>query len=220
MKIHIMGASCAGSTTLGRVLAEKLAFEYLDTDSYYFVPSDIPYSIRRDPAERIAMFKADFEANENVIVGGSLVSWGDDWYTKFDLVVFLYIPHNIRMQRLHTREVERYDDKIFTDPYRAAQYKQFTAWASGYDDNSTNGRNLSVHQQWLSKVNCPVLKIEGDTSVEERMARVIEKIAMDLNFISEERPYDPKFVAMIRKAQSGKSIQVDPNNIWGSLNIK
>ena len=174
MKIHIMGASCAGSTTLGNALAKRLGCTYLDTDSYYFVPSDIPYSVKRDRAERIAMMKADFEANEDVIVGGSLVSWGDDWYTQFDLVVFLYVPHDIRMQRLHAREEERYGDKIFTDPYRATQYKKFTAWANGYDDNTTNGRNLNVHQQWIGKLNCPVLKIEGDTTVDERIERVMQ----------------------------------------------
>jgi len=176
MKIHVMGASCAGSTTLGNTLAKRLGYTYLDTDAYYFVPSDIPFSVRRDPAERIAMMKADFEANDDVIVGGSLVSWGDDWHTRFDLVVFLYVPHDIRMQRLHARELERYGDKIFTDPYRAAQYKKFTAWATGYDDNSTDGRNLNVHQVWLGKLNCPILKIEGDTSVDERVKRVMDFI--------------------------------------------
>ncbi len=176
MKIHIIGASCAGSTTLGNVLAKKLGYTYLDTDAYYFVPSDVPFSIKRDPVERIAMMKADFEANDDVIVGGSLVSWGDDWYTKFDLVVFLYIPHDVRMARLHAREVERYGDKIFNDPYRTEQYQQFTAWAKGYDDNSTNGRNLSVHLNWLSKVNCPILKIEGDTTVDERVERVMQEL--------------------------------------------
>ncbi len=173
MKIHIMGASCAGSTTLGNALAKRLGYTYLDTDAYYFVPTEIPFSVKREPTERIAMMKADFEANDNVIIGGSLVSWGDEWFTNFDLVVFLYIPHDIRMARLHAREVERYGDKIFTDPYRAVQYQQFTAWAKGYDDNSTNGRNLGVHLDWLSKVNCPVLKIDGDTTVEERVERVI-----------------------------------------------
>lgn len=176
MKIHIMGASCAGSTTLGNALAGKLGYTYLDTDAYYFVPSELPFSVKREPAERIAMMKKDFDANDNVIVGGSLVSWGDDWHTKFHLIVFLYVPHDVRMQRLHARELERYGDKIFTDPYRAAQYKRFTTWANGYDDNSTDGRNLSVHQLWLSRVNCPVLKIEGDTSVGERMRMVLEKI--------------------------------------------
>ncbi|QXV67244.1 adenylate kinase [Mucilaginibacter sp. 21P] len=176
MKIHIMGASCAGSTTLGKALASRLAYPYFDTDNYFWLPSDIPYTQKREPAERKAMLLADFEENENAIVGGSLVSWDDSWLTKFDLVVFLRIPHGVRMQRLDAREVERYGDQIYTNPVRVQLYKDFREWAKGYDDNTTNGRNLNVHLQWLDRFQCPILKIEGDTTVEERIDRVLKAI--------------------------------------------
>lgn len=176
MKIHILGASCAGSTTLGNALAKKTGYTYLDTDAYFWAPSDIPYTIKREPAERKAALKQDFLKEENVIVGGSLVSWGEEWLSMFDLVVFLYTPHELRMQRLHNREVERYGDEIFTDPVRAELYKQFIDWARGYDDNTTNGRTLNVHLEWLANVTSPVLKIEGDTSVEERVEMVVKEM--------------------------------------------
>lgn len=176
MKIHIMGASCAGSTTLGKALAQHLNYTYFDTDDYFWLPSAVPYTIKRDTADRIAMLKADLLNIPDAIVGGSLVSWGDEWLTMFDMVVFLHIPHDIRMQRLHNREAERYGDQIFTNAFRADQYKKFTSWATGYDDNTTNGRNLNVHQLWLSKVNCPVLKIEGDTTVNERIDLIMDKL--------------------------------------------
>jgi len=169
MKIHIMGASCAGATTLGRALSARLGMPCFDTDDYFWAPSAVPYTVRREPAERIAMLKADFAANNDAIVSGSLVSWGDEWLTMFDVVVFLYIPHEIRMQRLVAREVERYGDAIYTDPERIRLFDAFKSWATGYDDNSTNGRNLQVHQNWIKKLNCPVLEITGDTTVEERI---------------------------------------------------
>ena len=171
-----MGASCAGSTTLGKALADELGCVYFDTDEYFWMPSAIPYTIKRDTAERNAMLKNDFLKEESVIVSGSLASWGEEWLTAFDLVVFLYVPHQIRMHRLHKREVERYGDAIFTDPLRIKLYKDFTNWATGYDDNSTNGRNLGVHLNWLSKLNCTVLKIEGDTTVAERLSLTVAKI--------------------------------------------
>ncbi|MES2062713.1 MAG: adenylate kinase [Bacteroidota bacterium] len=176
MKIHVMGASCAGSTTLGKALAQHLNYSYFDTDEYFWLPSAVPYTVKREAADRIAMLRNDCQATPNAIVGGSLVSWGEEWLTMFDLVVFLHIPHDVRMQRLHSREVERYGDLIFTDPFRADQYKKFTNWAKGYDDNTTNGRNLAVHQLWLSNVTCPILKIEGDTTVTERIKLIVDKL--------------------------------------------
>lgn len=76
------------------------------------------------------------------------------------------------MQRLIAREVERYGDAIYTDPERIGLFDAFKTWAAGYDDNSTKGRTLQVHQNWLKKLNCPVLEITGDTTVEERIGLV------------------------------------------------
>jgi hypothetical protein len=55
-------------------------------------------------------------------------------------------------------------------------YRTFKQWASGYDDNTTNGRTLQVHQTWLNQLTCPVLEIKGDTTVEERIGMVLEKM--------------------------------------------
>lgn len=48
----------------------------------------------------------------------------------------------------------------------------------------------------------------------------LKAVAKALNVSVETSPYDPKFVAMIKKAQKGKSVEVDPNDVWGSLGLK
>lgn len=48
----------------------------------------------------------------------------------------------------------------------------------------------------------------------------LKAIAKALKVSVETSPYDPDFVAMIKKAQNDKSIVVDPNDIWGSINSK
>ncbi|WP_419701914.1 shikimate kinase [Mucilaginibacter sp. NFX135] len=176
MKIHIMGASCAGSTTLGAALAQQLNYPLFDSDKYFWETTEQPFTVRRDPELRNAMMMHDVNSNSNWILTGSMVSWGPVWLDMFDLVVFLYIPHHIRMQRLHNRELERYGEAIFTDPERAANYQAFIKWAKGYDDNTTQGRTLQVHENWLKLVNSPVLEIRGDTTVQQRVDLVLEKM--------------------------------------------
>ena len=171
-----MGASCAGSTTLGAALAKRLGYALFDSDEYFWEKSAIPFTVKRNPELRNDMIISDTAKHGNWILSGSMVSWGEVWQHTFDLVVFLYIPHQIRIQRLHTRELERYGNLIFTDPTRAKIYQDFVQWASGYDDNTTNGRTLQVHETWLGKVNCPVLEIRGDTTVSERIDLVLRKI--------------------------------------------
>jgi hypothetical protein len=80
------------------------------------------------------------------------------------------------MDRLKKREFERYGDKIYTNPERAALYHKFLDWANGYDDNTTNGRTLQVHQNWMKSLRRPLLIIDVDTTVEERVAAVLRKL--------------------------------------------
>lgn len=178
MKIHIMGASCAGSTTLGNALSEKLGIPYFDTDDFFWERSDVPYTVRRDAPTRSRMLQEAISRVDSYIVGGSLISWGEEWLSMFDLVVFLHVPKEIRMQRLVNRELERYGDIIYTDPERSRLFREFYDWASKYDDRDFTGRNVRVHEEWLSKVSCRVVEIRGDTSVGERVGRLGELISV------------------------------------------
>ena len=45
--------------------------------------------------------------------------------------------------------------------------------------------------------------------------------AWKINVETQKSPYDPDFVAMVKKAEKrGNYKDVDPNDIWGSLNLK
>lgn len=177
MKIHIMGDSSACSTTLRHVLEGETDIPYFDTDDYFWMRSQPPFTLRRDPLERNRMLLDDLAKEDHFIVGGSIIQWGATWLTMFDLVIFLYVPRTIRMQRLNEREEKRYGDRLVTDPILAEKYNSFIRWAYGYDDDTTSGRNLSAHRAWLSRLECPVLEISGDTSVAERLTRIKQVIS-------------------------------------------
>ena len=67
------------------------------------------------------------------------------------------------MTRLRERELIRFG--------RAA-HESFLAWAAQYEDGKLEGRSLQRHERWLAQRRCPVLRIDGDTSIEDRVARV------------------------------------------------
>jgi adenylate kinase family enzyme len=180
MKIHITGASGAGSTTLGLALAKSLSVPYFDTDNYYWEPSEPPFTIRRNRDLRNKMLEEDLTQHKGWVLGGSVISWDDLFLKLFDLVVFLYIPPEIRMQRLKKRESERYGSIIHTDPHRIILYNEFIEWAAGYEDNTTSSRSLKSHETWLQKLTCPVLEIRGDTTVEERLGLIFDKLSEPL----------------------------------------
>ncbi|HEY0273656.1 MAG TPA: hypothetical protein VGC22_10760 [Chitinophaga sp.] len=175
MKIHLFGASGAGSTTQGKDLSGVLSIPFFDTDDYFWAPASIPFTERRSPTERNRLLKAALEPYDSWIIGGSLVSWGPEWKTAFDLAVFLYVPHDLRMERLRARELARYGDLFARDAERKRLHEEFMEWASSYDTGNIH-RSLAVHTAWMNELNCPVLTIKGDRSVAERRELIMERI--------------------------------------------
>lgn len=174
MKIHIMGASCSGVTSLGLYLSNVCNIPYFDTDEYFWEQSDPPFTVRRDPEKRNEMVYEQLKQQEVWLLGGSVINW--QLFVRFDLVVFLWIPGEIRIQRLKERELERYGNIIYTDAERNRQFNEFINWASGYDDNTARGRTLAAHEEWISKLDCPVLELRGDMTIAERADKVLKKI--------------------------------------------
>lgn len=72
---------------------------------------------------------------------------GAEWKSRFDLVVFLYVPTEIRLARLKRIEVERYGTAIYNDPERVLLFQEFVSWASKYDDRDFTIRNIKLHEE-------------------------------------------------------------------------
>ena len=174
-RVHILGASGSGTTTLAKVLSARLGCPHYDTDSYFWLPSDPPFQHIRDREPRQAMLGADLEKPGGWVLSGSLCGWGDVFIPLFDLVVFLWVPHDLRMARLREREVERYGAEAI-GPGGAMHAGSFLEWAAGYDEGSPETRSLRVHNDWLATLPGPVLRLEGPATVEANLAEVLRAL--------------------------------------------
>lgn len=176
MKLHILGASGSGVTTLGQLLAEKLGLKYFDSDDYFWIKTEPPFTHKRCPNERNQLITEDIGETENWILGGSIINWGENLFPDFDLIIFLYLPNKIRIERLKRRELERYGDIIYTDPKRAKQYNDFISWATDYDHNTgLANRTLNAHDTWLAQTKSPVLKIVGNQSLDDKLKLILDE---------------------------------------------
>ncbi|WP_342240615.1 ATP-binding protein [Inquilinus sp. OTU3971] len=173
-RIHITGASGSGTTTLGRALAAETGALHLDTDDVYWLPTDPPFHQKRPIPDRLALLEDAFGRTDRWLLTGSLIGWGDPLIPRFDLVVFLIVPPALRLERLRAREVERYGAAALAPggPMHVA-YQAFLDWAEAYDIGTQVSRNRQAHEAWLARLPCPVLRIEGDTTVEDRVRRVL-----------------------------------------------
>jgi adenylate kinase family enzyme len=180
-RIHILGASGAGTTTLGSALAACLGCPHLDTDEYFWLPTDPPFQQARSRTDRQALLGAALARHEGWVLSGSLCGWGDLFIPLFDIVVFLWVPPAVRLARLAARERRRFGEAaLVSGGARHAHYIAFMAWAAAYDDGGLELRSRRLHEQWLRSLPCPVLRLEGRPSLEESLAQITRHVSTEL----------------------------------------
>jgi adenylate kinase family enzyme len=173
-RIHILGASGSGVTSLGHALAAALAMPHHDTDDYYWLPTNPPFREKRPPAERLRLMRDVFLDRADWVLSGSLDGWGDPIIARFDLVVFLSTPTPTRMERLRARELRHFGaEAIAPGGWQHEHYTAFIEWASHYDDGSRTGRTRQRHEAWLAALPCRVLRLDGARPLAELAGEIV-----------------------------------------------
>lgn len=175
-RIHVFGASGSGTTTLGRHLASAIGGRYLDTDAYYWIATEPPFTTKREPAERVATIERDVEGQDGWVLSGSLANWGDPLVPRFTLAVFLHLDPDVRMARLVERERVRYGARIAPGGERYGSHIAFLDWARSYDDARAPVRSLDLHERWMARLPCPVLRLDSSRSVEALTDEVVARL--------------------------------------------
>jgi len=174
--LHIYGASGSGTTTLGRKISEELGCFHMDTDDYFWMPTEPPFTVKRPREERIERMQNDIERSGNAVISGSLTDWGDVLIPYFTLAVRIELDPAIRMERLIRRERERYGSRIEPggDLYR--QHLAFVEWAKRYDTGGTEIRSRAKHDEWEKQLSCRILYLDGAEPVEENYRKVLREL--------------------------------------------
>ena len=174
MRVHILGASGSGTTTLGAALAERIEVVHLDTDDYYWLPTDPPFEDARPMPERLTRLQADLDDAQlragGWVLSGSLCGWGDPLIRRFELVVLLRADTRVRIARVTQREREEFGEEAIAPGGRMHEnFAAFVEWAAGYDDGELDTRSLARHEAWLRELRCPILRFDGETPVGEQV---------------------------------------------------
>jgi len=176
-RIHILGASGSGTSTLGAALAARLGCPHADSDDFFWQPTDPPYTHRRPMPERFELLRECLCGHDSWVFSGSAVSWAHPLEALYDLIVFLRLDPAVRMRRLRQREHARYGARIAEGGDLAVENQAFLAWAEAYDEAGPLQRSLSVHEAWLTEIRCPVLRLDSAYPVETLIASVMTAIA-------------------------------------------
>lgn len=171
-RIHILGASGSGTTTLGAALGLALAIPHHDSDAFFWLPTDPPFTTPRPLAARRELLTAALRPEAEWILSGSAIAWAAPIETLYDVIVYLRLDPSLRMERLRLREERRYGRRIAEGGDMAAASAAFLGWAADYDTAGPEQRSRALHEAWLKTQRARVLRLDSARPVADLVAAV------------------------------------------------
>ena len=165
--IHILGASGAGTTTLGEALRDRFGYTLLDSDDFFWLPTDPKYTTPRPIEERQRLLSEAIVATGKWVLTGSSCGWGDMFIPLFKKVILVETPTEVRIERLKKREFDHLGERVLPGGDMHEAHREFLAWAARYDSAGLEQRSRALHEQWLQKVSCPIVVVDGTLPVDE-----------------------------------------------------
>ena len=108
----IFGPAGSGCTTLGKLLSAQLNIPLLDTDDFYWKPTEPPYREKFPENERVENLTGAIKEAGSTVISGSVSSWGKEIHCLITHAVYLYLEPKERTARLIARERERFGQRI------------------------------------------------------------------------------------------------------------
>ena len=172
--IHIFGPSGSGTTTLGEIICRELGYTLMDTDDYFWMPTDPKFTTKRPVQDRIRMMMQVMEQSKNVVISGSLTDWGDVLIPSFTLAIRIEMEQCLRLERIRQREHRKFGSRIEPGGDMYEIHRSFMDWAKRYDTGGPEIRSRRKHDQWQSLLCCPVLLLDGAESLDDNYQKVLK----------------------------------------------
>ena len=175
MGILICGLNGTGKSTLGRILADRMGYEFIDNEDLFFPKTDPSYvfSSPRSEEEVIRLLEERISANSRFIFAAVKGNYGDKLIALLDHIVLIEVPKQVRSQRVRDRSYQKFGDRILPG---GDLYDKESKWFS-----LTDSRPETYVTDWLDTVDCPVIRIDGTLPVEENVDYLVSVLAEEDN---------------------------------------
>jgi len=161
--ILVMGLNGCGKSTLGRALAERLGFRFMDAEDYYFpAEQDKPYAVSRTREEALSMLRADVRRYPRFVYASVSGPQDEEVEARAALAVVLSAPKAVRMARIESRAIARFGQRVQAGGDMFAQQRAFYAFAAKRSGDEVEAR--------AARLACAVLRLYGVRLIEENAA--------------------------------------------------
>ena len=155
MGILICGLNGTGKSTLGRLLADRMGYTFIDNEDLYFPKADPSYRFARPRSkeEVIRLLEEKIAENNRFIFAAVKGDYGDRLAASLDHIVLMEAPKPVRSQRVRNRSFQKFGERILPG---GDLFEKENAWF-----RLTDGRPEDYVTKWLETAGCPVIRIDG-----------------------------------------------------------
>ena len=172
--IIINGAAGTGKTTLAEKLAKQLGFKHMDLDDYYY-SRESEFAGLRPRNEIIELLKADLKNHPKFVMSGTVGSILWDFVNPLlDLAVLLFVPTEIRLERVKARAYERFGKRALEGGDLYDNHQEFYNHIQQYD-TGFHSVSKERHEKWAAEIDCPILRADGTKPISENVKWISEQ---------------------------------------------
>ena len=167
MGILICGLNGTGKSTLGRMLAERLGYCFIDNEDLFFPRTDPSYEFSdpRSKEEVIQMLEDRIAQDDHFVFAAVKGDYGDKLISSLQKVVLIEAPKSVRNHRVRERSSRRFGDRILRGGDLYEKEESFFAMVENRPEDYVS--------QWLDSVNCPVIRVDGTIPLEKNVDHLV-----------------------------------------------
>ena len=168
--IQICGLNGCGKSTLGKALAEKIGFHFIDNENLYFsrTNTDEPYTNAKSRIEVERLLMEEVSKHPDFVFSAVKGDYGKDIVPMYNYVVVIEVPQKICSQRVRNRSFQKFGSRMLMGGDLYSQEESFFQMVDSRQDDYI--------ESWLQKVNCPIIRVDGTKPIDENVTRIIQEI--------------------------------------------
>lgn len=164
--IQVCGLNGCGKSTLGRALAQKIGFHFIDNEELFFTrnAADEPYQNPRSRAEVEKLLMEEVRRHGDFVFAAVKGDYGSAILPLYRYAVLIEVPKEIRLRRVRDRSFQKFGGRMKPggDWYESEEVFFQTAAARPED----------YAESWVRTLPCPVVVVDGTRPVEENVERL------------------------------------------------
>lgn len=164
--IQVCGLNGCGKSTLGRALAQKIGFHFIDNEELFFTrnAADEPYQNPRSRAEVEKLLMEEVRKHGDFVLAAVRGDYGKEILPLYRYAVLMEVPKEIRLRRVRDRSFQKFGGRMKPggDLYESEEVFFQTVAARPED----------YAESWARTLSCPVVVVDGTRPVEENVERL------------------------------------------------